>query len=474
MKFIRTQYLILPLLILWISSLHAVNYGETFEVGTTFWHAQQNSTVGKMIARDERGGTHFVWTKTYDADQDKREIYFNFCDDGEGDIADQLGDNASRVDEAERAGYGSIDLLRDEDEILATCFYHFFGRAVMALDFSRGWGDFMEILFDPPDQRSSPLVVKGSIDINRHAHLAASTHTMQGGPISFGLAMWHAEPNDGLDDWSVSHPVVIENTIGMTHRVQASRSSARVSLAWHHNLVGVPGPEEWQNTVPHSMNNDLYLYESPDGDEWEFDDAVNVTRTIPADHELDGVYAYGDTLRPFNDVDLIYVDDVVHAVFTTRGFIPDPTGAVSPPVIDWTTKESFIWHWDSDSDTLTLVADGWYENSGVMSSLNSNVDRPSLGVDEDGTLYCIFRQVTGDDEDENGACNGEIMLSVSTDDGITWSEAVNLTGTVFDEDDEENLVDENFPSLAELVDDYLHIYYLLVPAEGGGLDEDLV
>ncbi|MBT7616008.1 MAG: T9SS type A sorting domain-containing protein [Calditrichaeota bacterium] len=137
-----------------------------------------------------------------------------------------------------------------------------------------------------------------------------------------------------------------------------------------------------------------------------------------------------------------------------------------PPAERITSDESLIWHWDSESDSLTLIANGWYENEAVGELFHntiSNVCRPSIGVGEDGTLYCIFRQITVDDVIWGDYCAGEIKLSISSDNGITWSEPVNLTDTHVNEDNGEmDYCNELHPSLAERVDDNLHIFYELV------------
>ncbi|NQU05938.1 MAG: T9SS type A sorting domain-containing protein [Calditrichaeota bacterium] len=465
--------IIVLLIVVQCSTTFAVNYGDVYEVGNTYWLEQHNATVGKMIIRDGLGGTHFTWTKS--TEQDERHVNYSFCDDDAGDIGDQLAEyEDTAVDQADRPGFASIDLYPYGDEMLATCFYHASMNAVMAVDYERGMGAFTEEMFQLQDRMSLPMIIKGTIDRNQNAHIVASSSQMPPDIISFGLTIWHGNSNGDPFDWNRSIGYDIENTTGLSHRIQASRTSDHVALAWHHNLVGVPAPERWENSAAHGLNNDLYLIESPDGEDWELDEPFNITRTIPADNEREGLLVYGDTLRPYNDVDLVYVGDVVHAVFTTRGFLPDPRGVGDPPVIDWTTEESFIWHWDSESDTLTLVADGWYENEGILSNLNlnSNVDRPSLAVDEDGNLYCIFRQLTDEDVDDNNFCMGEIMLALSDDDGETWSEAINLTGTIYNDDDRESdFINENYASIAEMVDDFLHIFYLQVNADHNGAVE---
>ncbi|MFH0766251.1 MAG: T9SS type A sorting domain-containing protein [Calditrichota bacterium] len=122
------------------------------------------------------------------------------------------------------------------------------------------------------------------------------------------------------------------------------------------------------------------------------------------------------------------------------------------------------------------MANGWYEvgvEGWLHNGLHYNVGRPSLGVDTDGVLYTIFEMFSDDDRGDFGHdCNynGEIMLSKSTDSGITWSEPLTLTGThniPFEEDD---YADETNPSLAEMIDEFLHITY--IQTRDGPMDDD--
>jgi len=439
-----------------------VNFGETYTVGTTWYFNQQNSTVGKLIARDALSGTHFVFTRKDEPDSELRGLDFNFYHDGGGDIAAQLENNIVHVEEERRIGYASLDLLRVEDSYRAVAFFNNSSRGAMACDWDWGFGAFTIQYLASPIQRL-PLVTKGCIDSNGWAHVVSGSHAM-GQDVTFQLLFWHIEPNDDYSEWEPMNARVLESMTGLGHHVKASRESGHVGLVWQHNLVGVPPPEGWENTIAHGMNNDLYLLESEDGQEWDYDNPFNITRTIPADHQREGHLAYGDTLRPFNDCDILYMGDVIHVVFSARGYWADPQMNEVPPVEGVTIKESMIWHWDSDSDSLTLVGDGWYENEGDPSSIQSNVSRPSLGASEDGTMYCLFRKVTEEDMNLNQYCYGELVVSISEDWGITWSEPINLTGTnAQDHDEFDEYVDEAHPSLADVVDESLHMYYVLAP-----------
>lgn len=472
MRFPFIFLLILPALLLTVPEKScAVNYGEAFTVDTTWWYNQHTSTVGKMIARDSDLGTHFIWTDGFDEFSDDRQVIYSFCDDDDGEIGDQVIDNHALISQLDRTGYGNIDLIQNEEVTIAACFYYGSTKANLAVDFERGAGAFSELSFGRGGMVLG-LGPKGTINQNRRAHVTASNSNMGGGGhVEFEVTLWNADPDEFFFEWDVSDAIEVETCTGITQRIQASRSSEKVAMIWHKNLLGLPPPRGWENTIEFGMNNDLYLIESPDGEEWDFENVINITRSIEVDPEREDPYHYGDTLRAYNDVDLIYFDDVLHVVFTARGFKLDPTNENIPPVESITTRESFIWHWDSESDSLTLVADGWYENDGEMNSLESNVDRPSIAVDDSGNLYCVYRKFTEEDRNDAEKCMGEIYLSISTNGGISWSEGINLTGTENGNPDGLEYSDENFPSVAEYVDEYIHFQYQISPDNYGLIDE---
>ena len=446
-----------------------VEIGEAYVVGATWLDLQHNSTIGKMISRDDQGGAYFAWVLV--RNNNGHEVWINQCNDHEGDLRTQLNENGGRWDSGNGAGFVSIDLIRAFDTVLPVGFY--FGECpLMQVGGGIGFPP-LEIRFPLPDTIETSLWSKGTIDRLQRAHVVAATLSDDG--LFFNnLLLWKAEAEDDfLEEWVVGDPVVVDQTTILGHCIKASRHSDRVALAWHHNIAGCPYPEEWERVIgAWQRHNDIFIVESENGDEWNLDEPFNITRTVPPDPDLDPPYNYGDTLRAWSDIDLIYSDDILHAVFSSCGFWMNLNDEHRSPMERISARESFIWHWDSESDTLTLVAGGWYEHEGYPSVGHCNVSRPSLGLDDDGTMYCVFRQVTGDDIAENGYCNAEIMLSMSTDNGITWSEAVNLTGTESPGAGAGECLNENYPSLAERVDDNLHLFYLLDSDAGSSLYDE--
>jgi hypothetical protein len=147
-----------------------------------------------------------------------------------------------------------------------------------------------------------------------------------------------------------------------------------------------------------------------------------------------------------------------------------------------------------------MVYDGWYFNRTDQGGLHSrcggwrmNTDRGSIAFNPDspGTVYvvwCNFPKIMTDLRDEAGNfidwewgefatdtsglgySNAEIMLSVSTDYGVHWQEPYNLTETRWEEADAPDVgecMSENWPSVAYVADDTLHIFYVLDREAGG-------
>ena len=74
-----------------------------------------------------------------------------------------------------------------------------------------------------------------------------------------------------------------------------------------------------------------------------------------------------------------------------------------------------------------------------------------------------------------GYNSAEIMVSISTDYGVTWQEPHNITQTRWQGDeppDPGECMSENWPSVAHVADDTLHIFYVLDGEAGGWPQEE--
>jgi len=254
--------------------------------------------------------------------------------------------------------------------------------------------------------------------------------------------------------------------------VATSRISGRAAFGYHQFLEDYLNHPQWAGFLAMQLNNDAMVVIKEDGEPWDFLNPINITNIIEANPALlpDTLRAYGDTLRAYLDIDLMFDnDDVLHAMFTTRGLYEAPWLGTNPP-IDGLTEASVIWHWDENTEHLSVVAVGWWHSAsnitaGGAGAWKSTFCRPSMGIDDNGNIYCVFEgyhdfEGLTPDTSNIAYANGDIFATVSIDGGWNWAEPVNLTNTHSNGASSGNCMSECFPSLAEEVDDNLHIFYM--------------
>lgn len=456
--------------------------GETFEVGNTYADYWTNGVCGKLIAVDELGGVHITWMDGYDADLARRQQKYNFREENEW-----LEEDGMQVPPGTRSGFGSI-ALSWEEEPRALVFCHAEGIqqeiiSVACIDFGRGWGAF-EAYALPRYPEYSVIWPQGVISPNGVIHVVYNRR--DAGMISYTRAPFNeGEPN------FPDVPIVVSRTSLNTYRIARSPRSERVAICWTKSRVGIPAPPEWEGFLAYQMNNDLWLAWSDNGRDWNFDNPLNVTQVIPPDPDREGAEAYGDTFRPFVNFDLIFDDnDYIHIVFEARGMweMPEYDPEVNrPPVDGMTIDASFLFHWSEEDCTITPVASGWFsqavfdENDSLVAwpipgAWKSNVCAPSLGYDEEGNLYCVFNYYPREDYNDyvgnRGRCHGDIMVTVSEDNGRTWYYPTPIVQTRTHLAQSGEALSETYPSLHEVVDDYLHIVYLIDREAGTVIQND--
>lgn len=492
-----------------------VAFGEDMIIGYTWYDYQHNGSIGKMIARDADGGTHFCYMRGYNAGLDPRRVFYNFLDEN-GNLANNPEELQGSVDEGTRSGYTCMDVLPADGR--GMIFYHVLGhiqddpdyvQSAMSSDWMRGIGAFIPTYLPPyPDIQA--IWPHGAIDNQNFAHVLSTEYDEE--QLWQRVFYWRGEGSNDFWDWEwYDRPIIIDTASVISAVVAASPQSNKVALAWHKNRVGSElGP--WENARGgYQRNNDLMYLESEDGEEWDFRDGPrSMTKIIPPNADLVDIgmeEAYGDTFRPYCDIDIQYDpwegEDNLYGVFAASGFKEEPVPDDDPAPVDIVyAVHGHLWFWNSEQDTITLIADGWYNNymSNPASGGNFrpgawrlNVDRGSIAFDPEnpGIIYVVWvcfphiqearvennqiildflEDAEAQDTSEAGYLNAEIMVSISTDRGITWREPVNITQTIWDGDDAPEpgeCQSENWASVAELADGALHILYVRDTDAGG-------
>jgi hypothetical protein len=487
-----------------------VAIGDDYIIGYTYYDYQHNGSIGKMIAKDSQGNVHFTWMCGYDSDNDPRHQVYNYLSNGDLLI---VPIDRDYVDSGTRSGYGVLALLPYDER--AGVFYHVMGYEgvpnaewiswAQAVDFLPGIGTFTSTY--PPTWDDVQITwPKGCFDRNNVSHiLGREAYDQIWSRVAYSRGV---ATDEDFQDWEwYEEPINVDTSSVISQVASASTTSDRVVLAWHHNRVGSDPDGVWANYSGfYQKNNDIRYIVSEDGENWDWENGIrSLTRIIPPDPELlpDEEEAVGDTFRPYCDIDIQFDpwgDDNLYAVFAAGGFweapIPDPA-----PATGATAEQGHLWFWNSEEDTITLVYDGWYynrtDNGNWMHSRcggwRMNADRGSIAFnpDEPGTIYVVWvnfpkimEPVYDDqgniidwqylegaqDTSSLGFSNAEIMVSISTDYGITWREPVNITNTRWEGDqapEPGECMSENWVSAAYLADDTLHIQYIFDLEAGG-------
>jgi len=494
-----------------------VAYGDSMIIGYSYYDYQHNGSIGKMIAKDSQGGIHFVWMKGFGADAaGNRHAVYNYLQD-DGTLI-YRPEEADIIDNGTRSGYTCLAILPADQRALT--FYHVVGPpdhardytgTALGVDFDRGFGAFSNFY---PNQWAGVNLIwpHGAVSRNNIVHILSTESPVAGGGQNWQrIGYWSGTPNRTYESWQFNDPAINVDTAGtISANVAASVTSDKVVMAWFHNRIGTNQRGEWANQGgAWQRNNDIRYIVSEDGQDFDFrNDVKSLTKILPTRPELaefDMNEAYGDTFRPYCDIDIQFDpwgDDHLFATFAAGGFFekPDPDSGVS----GITGEHDILWFWNQEQDTITMIYDGYYfnrtNNSGSWASRDGawrmNADRGSIAFnpDQQGTIYVVwvnfpkiqelnpnFDQNDPNSEPFNyfypaqdtgqaGYKAAEVMVSISTDYGITWREPINVTGTIWEGEAAPEPGDsrsEAWQSVAYLADDTLHIAYLQDLDPGG-------
>lgn len=502
--------------------------GETTNVGQTYYDYQHNGSISKMIAIDPDGGMHVTWMKSYDAGQARRRMAYNWFDPDGGEWLEP--ENGGIVaDNSNRAGYGHVTILPEDGRAVIFCHSQpnpLQGDeylSTMCVDFALGIGAF-ESSYAPTWPNTFLIWPKGAISQNNSAHMLATENTADD-VIFQKVGYWFGEATDrDFQEWDWTEPPInVDTASAITTIVSSSRTSDKIVMAWHHNRVGSDlGPWDAVRGA-YQRNNDIRYLIMEDGESFDPDEhqVMSMTKIIPpdADNFREGVAfepldpenpdePYGDIWRPYCDVDIQldpWGDDLPYGVFATCAMYERPFANEAGDIIDGMTGEhDMLWFWNSEQDTITLIANGYYfnrtNNGGAWRSRaggwRMNADRGSIAFDPDnpGMIYVTWvnfqqiQELSGEDDppfnydqfefaadtSADGFSNAEIMVSISEDYGITWKEAVNITNTHYEGDNPQpgSSLSEAWQSVAvDVYDEALHLMYIQ-DLDAGGVPQD--
>jgi hypothetical protein len=410
------------ILLAWMDAW-AQSPGDT--VGWTQYDMQTNGSSGHRIAVDDQGGVHFTWMKGAPYPT-RRGTHYNFMSaDGNW----RWPGSGIPVSYGNRSGFPQMDVMSDGR---AAIVYHNASIAgaeslFLAIDQAEGIGDFT--YFHPPGRSDSGYLVWPYMKIDRSDRI----HLIGHAGLSVGdLELCYTRSENGGTTWVGVQSV---DTLAMaSSMVTNSPVSGKVAIVYTHPF--------YDNTL---WMNDVYYIQSPDGLFWDWvGGKINVTH-----------YAQSpDSMKAYVDCDAVYdYNDNLHIVWnavrlTWQGFVADTT---------------YLFHYSTGTGVITKIAQSrpygdWDCDLGVW---NLDICKMSIGAHEPSNdLFTIYTSFDSGDCSAGAYANGDIYMQYSTDGGLSWSDKNNLTNSHTPGCVAGHCDSDNWSSLAEKVDDHLHIFYV--------------
>ncbi|MBD3169068.1 MAG: T9SS type A sorting domain-containing protein [candidate division Zixibacteria bacterium] len=406
-------------------------------VGTTWYDYQTNGSSGSRVAVHDCG-VHMSWMNMI-AQGGDRFAYYNFMDP-EGNLGWSEG---TAVSTGPRDGYVTMDVDSDGNALVA---YHDSQseptyNCFVGVDAACGFGLFTLHAIPSEFPGQGRFIWPYIAHDNQGRYQIANTEWMAnpGDPMSIG----HTYSDDGGQNWtdlSLYDPMEIMDICGT---ITASHVDDKVAIMYCKPID--------DGSEPNQFNNDIVYIESPDGVTWDYQNqAVNITN-----------YQYQDTIRAYTDIDGVYDNNGnLHIVWNTPGYWADE-GTI-------TTDACFLYHWSEETGT-TMVYNAWFMS--FPGAWNRSASKMSIGVSQSGILYVVWTHFDDIDVSAGGFSNGELYMSYSVDNGVTWMDPVNMTESNTEGCFPGDCESDHWSSLAEIVDENLHILYI-EDKDAGGIPQD--
>ncbi len=401
--------------------------GSPEQVGTTWYDYQHNGSMSRMVAYGPDGSVHCSWTNGLNSGATQRVVYYNRkLPTGVW----QYGSTGVQVNTIALGGYCTLDLDPNGNAVIT---YH--GTSAGTSDSCFVWNSTGE--HPLPAGGATPYVWPHvAVDSRGYIHVVAQTN-----PVG---TLFYTRSQDGGLTWIAWQQVAsLTTAASVSQDITADPVSGKVAIGYTKPIA---------SSV---MQEDVYYVESLDGVTWNFASPTNITDFAG------GVHPASSDSRAYCDVNLFYdMTGNLHAAYTTVQY---PTA----------TNGGKIWHWSNAAGHRyvagTYAANAWtaLNNPGAW---RRSIDRPALGQDASGNLYCQWGQCTtpGDVSAATAAYgNWDVWASYSEDGGVNWMAPVNVTDTATPGAPAGQCLSENWANLAKTVTDKMHIQYIKDLDAGG-------
>ncbi|UCC80254.1 MAG: T9SS type A sorting domain-containing protein [Candidatus Zixiibacteriota bacterium] len=395
--------------------------GDT--VGWTYYDYQCNGSTGQRIVLDEIGGSHVFWVRT-GSNLYPPGIWYNHIDSlgnvlwpYEGiPIVENAGFPQAAADTEDYVGFSY-----KSTSILNNLWYSYFS---LQHNIFRSFQTGIDSAFNPYI----------SIDNNRYPHIVCYKYSPN---YEFPLNLYYMGATDDGNLWTIHNIDKVESPSAI---VTSSPVSRKTAVVFAHPTTG-----------GYSWRNDVHYVETPDGLNWDWiNDRINITE-------------YGqnnDSLFACVDLDAVYdFNDNLHIIWNAH----------------WATDQviyykTFLFHYDSQSGIISEVSssDSVWISGCNPGAWNRPICKMSIGIQyESNNLYTVYTRFDTSDCSAGGYANGDLYMQYSLDGGSSWSAPENITNSLTPNCVPGDCDSDHWPSMAEHIDDYLHIFYVNDKDAGG-------
>jgi len=444
----------------------SVSRGPGVLVGTSWWDLQHYGSMGRMIdwgsTADSGFIVHFSWMYQPTTSSAVRKYGYNAYRTGSGTFLGEVGIQP----DGDFGGFVGIDVTEDNRAVIGghnrqgssqshVYFQDVPGGSVFGTE-SRV-PDSVLLFGGNPGQR----VMWPKIRLHEAPghdpvlHVVATVSGLSPGAPQ-AIYYFRQSPAGAGGMWNYP-PYIVDTAFTVSSDIACSSSDGKVALTWVANLPNEGDCETCSSNdglAYAQYDNDLYYQLSYDYGA-TFEPRVNLTKNV------DGVEGH----RPYTDLSaLITTDNDLHIAWNGRYWPADANsgGSISQfrcVMSHW--GENLGFDAEGKGNVVEAVNLEWDQTDCEVGSWQLNGSKMSLSECH-GRLYYLYVQFNNipaglSDDCSNASpsyANGELYLTISSDSGLTWDAARNITNTHTPSCNPGDCASEHWPSMARFGTDH--------------------